>query len=301
MNLSLTNTKFTRAKDVVIPDIYNRRLITGITRIDDALGGGFLPGSVGCLTGSAGSGKTTMLLQVMEALAKNGYKVGFISGEEAVEQLANTCRRIGVEQVEVCNETKLEIIVKATKDFDMIVVDSFQALESKYSDVSSKRHERHSIEELIKAAKKNECAIMSVLHLTKAGTYKGSTSVVHSVDMNIQLVREFVEGQPDHHVRMFTLKNRFGPSGEQLLLLTGTGFDFDYQPPDTDNTHVSKSSRKQQELEAIMSLDKNKITLKDALDKIEDAQRASFILRELTLQGKLTKIGRGVKAVYTKS
>jgi hypothetical protein len=53
-------------------------------------------------------------------------------------------------------------------------------------------------------------------------------------------------------------------------------------------------------MDMIMQLDTNRITLKDALTKIEDAQRASFILRELTLQGKLDKIGRGVKAVYTK-
>ena len=66
MNLSITKTKFTKAQDVVIPEIFNRRLQTGIARIDDNLGSGFLPGSVGCLTGSAGSGKTTMLLQIME-------------------------------------------------------------------------------------------------------------------------------------------------------------------------------------------------------------------------------------------
>ena len=44
MNLSITKTKFTKAADVVIPDIFNRRLQTGIARIDDNLGGGFLPG-----------------------------------------------------------------------------------------------------------------------------------------------------------------------------------------------------------------------------------------------------------------
>jgi len=53
-------------------------------------------------------------------------------------------------------------------------------------------------------------------------------------------------------------------------------------------------------MDMIMQLDKNSITLQDALTKIEDAQRASFILRELTITGKLDKTGRGVKAVYTK-
>jgi predicted ATP-dependent serine protease len=301
MNLSITKTKFTKAQDVVIPDIFNRRLQTGIARIDDNLGGGFLPGSVGCLTGSAGSGKTTMLLQMMEGLAKQNYKVGYISGEEAVEQLANTCKRIGVDEVEICNETKTEEIVKFTKDFDMLVVDSFQALESKHSDTSSRRHEMFSIQELVKAAKKNECTICIVLHLTKSGQYKGNTSVIHSVDFNIQLLREFVEGQPDQHVNMFTLKNRFGPTGECTLLLTGTGYDFDYEKPaDEGKAHTSKGNRKQAEMDMIMQLDKNSITLKDALTKIEDAQRASFILRELTITGKLDKVGRGVKAVYTK-
>jgi predicted ATP-dependent serine protease len=300
MNLSLTKTTFTKAQDVVIPELFNRRLQTGIARIDDSLGGGFLPGSVGCLTGSAGSGKTTMLLQIMEGLAKQGYKVGYISGEEAVEQLANTCKRIDVKEVEICNETKTEKICKFTKDFDMLVIDSFQALESQHSDTSSRRHEMFSIQEFVKHAKKNECTICLVLHLTKGGQYKGNTSIIHSVDFNVQLLREFVEGQPDQHVNMFTLKNRFGPTGETTLLLTGTGYDFDYEPPaDAGKAHAGKGNRKAQEIQSILDLNKSKIQLKDALTKIEDAQRASFILREMVLQGKLTKSGRGTQAIYT--
>ena len=99
---------------------------------------------------------------------------------------------------------------------------------------------------------------------------------------------------------MFTLKNRFGPTGETTLLLTGTGYDFDYQPPaDAGKAHAGKGNRKAQEIQSILDLNKSKIQLKDALTKIEDAQRASFILREMVLQGKLTKSGRGTQAIYT--
>ena len=75
MNLNFNNNKFTRVSDIQIPDIYYKRMKTGVGRIDRSFGNGFLPGSIFTVTGSPGAGKTTYLLQVLELLAKRGYKV----------------------------------------------------------------------------------------------------------------------------------------------------------------------------------------------------------------------------------
>jgi len=76
MNLDITKTTFKSIGDIAIPEIFNRRIKTGITEVDDFFGQGLLPGQTFTLTAKAGGGKTTFMLQVLEALARQGYKVG---------------------------------------------------------------------------------------------------------------------------------------------------------------------------------------------------------------------------------
>ena len=74
MNLGLNNNNFTKVSDIEIPDIYYKRMKTGIGRIDRSFGDGFLPGSIFTVTGSPGAGKTTMMLTLpckQKNMAKN--------------------------------------------------------------------------------------------------------------------------------------------------------------------------------------------------------------------------------------
>ena len=159
MKLGLKNNKFTKVSDVQIPDIYYKRMKTGVGRVDRTFGDGFLPGSIFTLTGSPGSGKTTYLLQVLELLANRGYKVAYTSGEECVEMMACNCKRFGVKNVLVSNETNIDNLIEATKDLDFLVVDSFASVTSDIK--SSRQHEKHCIQELCKASKANQCTILS--------------------------------------------------------------------------------------------------------------------------------------------
>lgn len=305
MNLGLKNQNFTKVSDIVIPDIYYKRLKTGVGRIDRAFGDGFLPGSIFTVTGSPGAGKTTYLLQVLELLAQHGYKVAYASGEECVEMMACNCHRIGVKNVLISNQTDIKSLIKTTKEVDFLVVDSFSSLTS---DIKSLRqHEKYCIQELCKASKANECTVGIVLHISKTGQYKGGTIIPHSVDTVVHLHRDMVEGQPDRYVTCTVTKNRFGPTSETTLLLTGAGYDWDYQPQAGQGNTESvapKSQRKDQEMKKVMEL-ANKcsiVTLKSAKKALaESDQRTSYILRELTLKGKLDKTGRGQAATYKKA
>ena len=166
---------------------------------------------------SQGAGKTTYLLQVLEKLAEKGYKTAYASGEECVEMLSVNCKRIGVQNVNVANETNIQTLIDYTKEVDILIVDSFSSLTSNIK--SSRQHEKHCIQELCKAAKQNECAIGIVLHISKTGQYKGGTIIPHSVDTVIHLHRDMVEGQPDNYVTCHVTKNRFGPTSEITLFM----------------------------------------------------------------------------------
>jgi len=305
MDLGLKTNSFTKVTDIEIPDIYYKRMKTGVGRVDRCFGTGFLPGSIFTVTGSPGAGKTTYLLQVLELLARRGYKVAYASGEECVEMMAVNCKRIGVKSVLISNETDIKALTSITKEFDFLVVDSFASLTSDIK--SSRAHEKTCIQELCKAAKANECTIGVILHISKTGQYKGSTVIPHSVDIVMHLHRDMVEGQPDRYVSCSVTKNRFGPTSETTILMTAAGFDWSYQPQPASNATTSvapKSQRKDTEMRVVMDIATTQkiVTLKAAQKKLKDsAQRAAYILRELTIQGKLTKEGRGKTAQYKKS
>ena len=75
MNLNYTNTNFKTVSDIEIPDIFYRRYKSGILVMDELFGEGILPGSSVTMCAAAGCGKTTLLLQLLEGLSRNGYNV----------------------------------------------------------------------------------------------------------------------------------------------------------------------------------------------------------------------------------
>lgn len=297
MTLKLKTTPFTRVSDITIPDIFYRRYKTGVQQFDEMFGEGILPGSAFTLTAQAGTGKTTFLLQLMEALAKNGYNVGYASGEENQYQLAFNCKRLGVESVAIANETDIDTLAKAMEDLDCVVIDSFQALTSRKR-MNSRELERYAVTTLIDAAKKNECTLFFIMHLTKTGDLKGSTLVPHAVDVNVKIERE---KDGDDSARIISIyKNRFGPTLEYTATMTAKGFEL------TGKREVSsappKAARKQKLQEQILSLDPPNITKERIMRQFNLTTGQAYVaLRELVELGKLKKYGKGDKSVWKKT
>ena len=301
MKLNYDTTGLRRVADITIPDIFNKRLKTGINKIDVLFDEGILPGSAMTLTAQAGCGKTTFMLQLMQGLTVNGYKVGYFSGEESVYQLAYTAKRIGVTDVCIGNETDVDVIKKHMSDLDMVVIDSFQALTTS-TKMNSKQLEKHAVQTLTKHAKDTECTVVFIMHLTKSGDLKGGTIVPHTVDANLKITR-VADADTDDARCIYFEKNRFGPLNELECTIGRTGYDFDavVLREESEPTKVkSKQSRKEQDINTILELPQ--ITLSNATVALEDNYtRAQMLLREMTITGKLIKYGRGAEAVWMKN
>jgi predicted ATP-dependent serine protease len=298
MDLNITKSDFIRVADVKISDIFYRRLQTGITKIDEFMSGGFLPGSSFTLAASPGTGKTTLMLQILESLAKQGYKVGYISGEENIMQVAYTCQRIKVENVMVRNETNINEIKKVMQDFDLIIIDSFQCLTGDVN-MSSVEREKYILKELLPEAKSTECVIGFIMHMTKDGkNMKGSTLVPHSVDANLTLD---IDEEADDGTRVLgTQKNRFGSLNQVSLYMGSTGYDFDAKIEvfNAEKKAAPKKDRKAADMEKIMNLG-NEFTIEQVMPIANgDYCRAQYLLRNLLSSNKLTKSGRGNEAKF---
>ena len=303
MELDLTVTQLTRVKDITIPDIFNRRIKTGIKRIDSLFDEGLLPGSAATLTAKAGCGKTTFMLQVLEGLSKNGYKVGYFSGEESIYQLAYTATRVNAKEVPIANLTDIDDISEQMKNLDVVIIDSFQALTTK-TKMNSRQLEKYAVQHLTQVAKATECSVIFIMHLTKSGDLKGGTIVPHTVDANLKIDR--VTDVDDDGARVIYFeKNRFGPLNELECIIGRHGYDFDAKVIREEDEPVkakSKAQRKREEQDLLLTHMKSNgsITIQDAARLAENnVSRAYTLLRELVTLGQASKHGRGESGFWT--
>jgi predicted ATP-dependent serine protease len=293
---SSTNKNFTRAGEVKIPEIYNRRFKSGKEDLDNIFGGaGFMPGLTFTLAAAPGTGKTSMLLQILELLEQSGKRTAYISGEENVEQLAFTSNRLNVSSVPLANMTDIDDICNAIiqNKFDFIVLDSLPAINSKKK-MNKKQLEEYVTTRIVQTAKEHEVVIGTILHFTKSGTYKGSTLLPHSVDCNIIMTRN----KEDYNLRdVDVTKNRFGSAGQAIFEMTPRGFTFEA----VESVEVSDKSSKKSKAEIISDILTEPKTVQQICEETgASGAYLSTVLRQLVTEGKIKKDGKGSTATYQK-
>lgn len=297
--MNLTKTKFAPVGSITIPSIFYNRYKTGNVDIDSMFGDGILPGCAFTLTATAGTGKTTFMLQICEALEFAGYKAGYASGEEDITQLAFTCERLKLKKVNVANITDVDELANAMKGLNVLVIDSFQALsvdEKVHGRMNTRELERYIVSKLLSTAKKTECALFFIMHLTKDGKLKGSTLVPHSVDVNFQLLHDTEGGEGALTISFY--KNRFGATNDYGATMTPKGIEFCRDIKIAEPKMSAMDKRKA----VVLSLDPPKITKKSVIDSLNVSSSVAYVvLKELEAEGKIVKFGRGQSACWKKT
>lgn len=191
------------------------RTPTSLEELDRVLGGGIVTGGVVLIGGDPGIGKSTLLLQAVDALSRQ-MKVLYVTGEESGAQVAMRSRRLGLDgsQVRVLAEIGLEKIL-ATIEVeapDFCVIDSIQTLYSEQlsSAPGSVAQVRECAAQLTRTAKATGCAMVLVGHVTKEGALAGPRVLEHIVDTVL-----YFEGDTHSSYRLVrAIKNRFGAVNE---------------------------------------------------------------------------------------
>ena len=201
-----------RVRDIRESD--RRRIDLGNAEVNRVLGGGLVPGSLVLLGGEPGIGKSTLSLQL--ALAANGLRTLYVSGEESAEQIKLRASRIGIGNDEclIYTETLLENIVAQIEEQhpDLVIVDSIQTIYTDLLDSSagSVSQIRECAATLLKYAKGSGTSIFIIGHITKDGTIAGPKILEHIVDVVLQF-----EGDSNNIYRILRgIKNRFGATFE---------------------------------------------------------------------------------------
>jgi predicted ATP-dependent serine protease len=293
----MNTTSFVTAANVNIPQEFFNRITTSNEALNTLLGDGLLPGSILTLSAKHGTGKTQFALGLLNQLAIT-HRVGYLSNEETVEQLAFTCKRIGAFNVPIATCKTVQDVVNVTKDLDVLVVDSFSKLQvAKVK--STLKTEKIALKNIIAAAKRNKCCVILITHNTKTGQSKGTSQVQHDVDATLYI--EKVKDAPTLR-RVWFDKNRFGAPAEIYLEMTPSGLILELRENiAAEEEQAPKLSRAQQLYQsAQVCIESTQgCTAADVARSIGvDLWRTNNILRELRQLGLVQKTGRGADAVF---
>lgn len=204
------------------------RMSTGIPELDRVLGGGMVEASYIVLSGEPGAGKTTMASEISLALAAEGKKVAYVSGEESLQQAQMRFNRLKkterLPEMMISTERSVERICEAIASvgFDLLVVDSIQTAYSEEGsgDPGSTSQVKLCGHKLMSAAKTYGCSILIIGQVIKDGTIAGPRQLEHLVDA----VLSFEGDRREQYRLLRAVKNRFGTTDEiGVFEMTSTG------------------------------------------------------------------------------
>lgn len=191
------------------------RFSTGMQELDRVLGGGAVEGSLVLVGGAPGIGKSTLLLQICDALC-NDKTVLYVSGEESEHQIKMRAQRIHVnpDQLYILSETQLGNLLEAVNQLkpDVLIADSIQTLydESNESVPGSISQVKDCTMALMHLAKSVGITVFVVGHINKDGAIAGPKVLEHMVDCVL-----YFEGDNNSSYRLLrAVKNRFGSTNE---------------------------------------------------------------------------------------
>jgi DNA repair protein RadA/Sms len=220
------------------------RLAVPIGEFHRVLGGGVVPGGSVLVGGEPGIGKSTLLLQLLAAMAgKTDSEAAagpcwlYITGEEAPSQIAARGLRLGEKaagggtrlnfehpRLKLASETDLSAILEMLENErpQIAVIDSVQTLRDAgiNSAPGAVSQVRECAMALVDAGRRLNCAIFLIGHVTKDGAIAGPRVLEHIVDTVLNF-----EGEPRLDLRCLRAsKNRFGRTDEVgFFEMTQTG------------------------------------------------------------------------------
>ena len=194
-----------------------KRLQTLIEEFDRVLGGGIVPGSVTLIGGDPGIGKSTLSLQATNAVAGQGLKILYVSGEESIQQTKLRADRVTQNLSDtfyIVNQLDINVIIEYIEKIKpaLVVIDSIQVVYHSGMDSSpgSVSQVRECAAILTQLAKSKGFALFIIGHVTKEGAIAGPRVLEHIVDTVL-----YFEGERYSAYRILRAnKNRFGSTNE---------------------------------------------------------------------------------------
>lgn len=226
-----------RFSDIKVPAALRAVLKTGWDYIDALFtGSGIRPSTCCMVSGLPGGGKTTICLQLANALAAEGHVVVFNSIEECDSQVKMRLEDMGMndllnpradaffsnfydiaEVLAYADKIRSTHKPKPGKGF-FLFVDSLQCLErhtgKRGRPASELQQQCDAMWDIAAWCKENMTVAVVISQVTKNGEFAGKQEVKHAIDVHLELVMDTDRKSETHGQRICSAsKNRYGPSG----------------------------------------------------------------------------------------
>jgi DNA repair protein RadA/Sms len=160
-------------------------------------GGGLMPATNMVIAGGAGSGKTTLTLDMLARLTSNGYKTLFISGEMDEIGYFKYCKRLpSIAKVPVFFvKNHVDTLAKTLMDvldtgYDVVAIDSVAEILGMFRDVYKTTEvagERWLLElqdkhKMGRNSTNTHTTFINIQQVTKGGQFSGSNRLKHMTD-----------------------------------------------------------------------------------------------------------------------
>ncbi|MEN3015666.1 MAG: ATPase domain-containing protein [bacterium] len=185
---------------------------TGFNELNRCLGGGIYSNTIVLLAGNPGIGKSTLCLQVARNISLSN-RVLYVCAEENYANIKARFDRIFSsypENLFLFDSSNISYILQVAKDFDVIFIDSIQAIRSMDlgSPVGSISQVKNCIDKIIEFCKEYRKTFIILAHVTKTGYVAGPKFLEHMVDVVL-----LFDSRDEYRV-IRVLKNRYGSTDE---------------------------------------------------------------------------------------
>lgn len=250
-------------------DFPNFQLLKSGTYVDELLsdheeGGGLYTGTVNIVVGESGVGKSTVMLDILANIkqANPDANILYVSSEmtrndiyfykQKTPIIGDIPTLLMMDYIKTGNMDQVIEEVAFNGDYDVVLLDSFQDMVVKFKDVlgwKATYAETWLTNIMIDAADKMGIAVLAIQHLTKGGTYVGSTYLKHATTSML----EFRFDSEGARYLEFSKNRRGGSNINKPLYYTLEEGKIKYDQARFEGTQVAKeieSTEMQRKLEA---------------------------------------------------
>ena len=220
------------------PDVSDERVPSGVPRLDAMLGGnGYFRGSTVLVTGTAGTGKTTLAASFAAAACARGERCLYLAFEESPDQIMRNMRSVGIDLRTHVDAGRLRIEASRPSLYGVEMhlaqihrlVAEFQpgtVILDPISNLGDTLDASAMLLRLIDFLKANGITAM-LINLTAGGTALESTDVGVSSLIDTWLVLRDIEAGGERNRGLYVIKSRGMQHSNQIreFLITPSGVD----------------------------------------------------------------------------
>jgi circadian clock protein KaiC len=297
-------------------EVSEERVSSGIPRLDTMLGGeGFYRGTTILVSGTAGTGKTSLAAHFVDAACRRGERCLYFSFEESPGQLLRNMRSIGLNMEPWVEknllqfhssramfyglEMHLSVIHKTVEEFQpqVVVLDPVGSLVQ-----AGNRNDAHAMLIRLIDFLKQRGITAFLTNLTSGGGALEKTDVEISSIVDTWLLMRAIELEGERNRSLYVLKSRGMAHSNQLreFLLTERGIDLldVYVGPGgvlTGSSRLSQEAREKAEVlerqQSAQRRERDRLRKREALEARIAALRKEFEVEEVEADAAATQEG----------